>query len=591
MAIRNRRGVYSDFDKTKMVDGEFAVVKSGDPDGSGKAVYISFQSGTADRLALFDDLEEYVEEYGGKIDAIKKNGEELPIVDKTVNISVPTKTSDLTNDGDGTSKYATEDDTRIVLSAPAGDIVEFSTGGDNMPMKAVEVSMSPIQDLNGYSSPWPAGGGKNKLDINNRHSSSNDHILVCNCSLDAGTYTISATVESTSPSEKCLVLLVYEDNTNSENAYLSNNTRSSVTITATKKVMRVRFYSATNYNTSQNYTIQMSNAQIESGSTATAWEPYSNVCPITGRTGASVVVVGKNLFADKGQGYWRVSDGAFITSGATAQRYRSCEKIPVIAGAQYTGFVKSTYDQPTSVYVQWWEADGTGREVRVTQLPVVVVAPDDAVLMSFAFRFESPEIASEAVNVIQVEAGSTPTEYEENKTTTYPITFTSAGTVYAGTMDLVSGRLEVTHGMYAFASASDIYQWSTASTGAFSITSQTIADAPVVGSMSMISNQYKKCVSSVPAATEYAMRSVTGRIVIYDPRFTSRDVAEQLIAANQIQVLYPLATPLTYTLTPTQVMSLLGENVVWSPDGTISNLKYSADISLVIADLYSKLSS
>lgn len=169
-------------------------------------------------------------------------------------------------------------------------------------------------------------------------------------------------------------------------------------------------------------------------------------------------------------------------------------------------------------------------------------------------------------------------EYSETGATTYPVTFTSAGTVYAGTVDLVSGELVVTHGMYTFASASDIYQWSTASTGAFSITSQTITDAPVVGSMSMISNQYKKCVSTVPAATEYAMRSVTGRIVIYDPRFTSRDVAEQLIAANQIQVLYPLATPLTYNLTPTQVMSLLGENVVWSPDG---------EVTVVVPEFYS----
>lgn len=58
MAIQNRRGVYIDFDASKMVAGEFAVVQSGDPDSSnGTSLYISFQSGTAKRIILADDLD------------------------------------------------------------------------------------------------------------------------------------------------------------------------------------------------------------------------------------------------------------------------------------------------------------------------------------------------------------------------------------------------------------------------------------------------------------------------------------------------------------------------------------------------------
>lgn len=55
------------------------------------------------------DLVNYINQNGGKIDKIKVNGTEQQIVNKTVNISVPTSTSDLTNNGeDGTSKFATE---------------------------------------------------------------------------------------------------------------------------------------------------------------------------------------------------------------------------------------------------------------------------------------------------------------------------------------------------------------------------------------------------------------------------------------------------------------------------------------------------
>lgn len=57
MAIQNRRGVYTDFDKTKMVEGEFAIVLDGDPEATnGQAAYISFQNGTAKRLATAEDV-------------------------------------------------------------------------------------------------------------------------------------------------------------------------------------------------------------------------------------------------------------------------------------------------------------------------------------------------------------------------------------------------------------------------------------------------------------------------------------------------------------------------------------------------------
>lgn len=64
--------------------------------------------------------EDYVDTYGGKIDKIEVNGVEQTIVNKTVDITVPTKTSDLTNDGsDGTDTYV-----------EAGDLATVATTGD-----------------------------------------------------------------------------------------------------------------------------------------------------------------------------------------------------------------------------------------------------------------------------------------------------------------------------------------------------------------------------------------------------------------------------------------------------------------------------
>lgn len=59
--IQHRRGTYGQFDKTKMLPAEFAVVLSGDPDvPSGKALYLAFASGDVHRLISIEDLEEMV---------------------------------------------------------------------------------------------------------------------------------------------------------------------------------------------------------------------------------------------------------------------------------------------------------------------------------------------------------------------------------------------------------------------------------------------------------------------------------------------------------------------------------------------------
>ena len=61
MAIKHRRGQYSDFDPSKMVAGEVAVVQSGDPNtSSGKSMYIAPTSGSVKRLAFVEDVEEIV---------------------------------------------------------------------------------------------------------------------------------------------------------------------------------------------------------------------------------------------------------------------------------------------------------------------------------------------------------------------------------------------------------------------------------------------------------------------------------------------------------------------------------------------------
>lgn len=58
--------------------------------------FINDGDGTADSVYA---TEEYVNQNGGKINTVKVNGTALPVIDKAVDVTVPTKLSELTNDG------------------------------------------------------------------------------------------------------------------------------------------------------------------------------------------------------------------------------------------------------------------------------------------------------------------------------------------------------------------------------------------------------------------------------------------------------------------------------------------------------------
>lgn len=69
-------------------------------------------------VAAAGGIPDYVDSNGGKIDTIEVNGTPQTITNKTVDISVPTKTSELTNDGsDNTSTYVEADELATVATS------------------------------------------------------------------------------------------------------------------------------------------------------------------------------------------------------------------------------------------------------------------------------------------------------------------------------------------------------------------------------------------------------------------------------------------------------------------------------------------
>ena len=150
----------------------------------------------------------------------------------------------------------------------------------------VTATLEPIQDLHGYDHPWAGGAGKNKysggtvVTVNNKLF---ENVEVA--PIPAGTYTLSAVIGSEPTGYNgCRIAFRKADGSGIEavNLPYTANARTSITFTLSDTCAKIYFYySATTSGTgNQTYT----NVQIEEGSTATAYEPYSNICPINGRT-------------------------------------------------------------------------------------------------------------------------------------------------------------------------------------------------------------------------------------------------------------------------------------------------------------------
>ena len=166
------------------------------------------------------------------------------------------------------------------------------------PMRKLLVELSPVQDLHGYDAPWPAGGGKNKLAVITDYTKTfsggititankNESALTISgtqtasvghrfgddakTTLPAGTYVLSSDVAVSVGNG----VFVYDTATNNILARAVASIPASFTLNAETTV-------ALGVSLPVNTPVGVIHWQLEAGSTATAWTPYENLCPISG---------------------------------------------------------------------------------------------------------------------------------------------------------------------------------------------------------------------------------------------------------------------------------------------------------------------
>ena len=187
---------------------------------------------------------------------------------------------------------------KIVEHTVSGAIVTFIT---NLvaPLKQLVAQINSVQDLHGYGSPWPAGGGKNLFNgtflqgywayADGGWVNSNAWIATEKIPCKPSTYyTVSADNRQTRWQG-----FVYYDNNG--DFISTQNLNNKLPIGYTAKTPANAAYLIFNIAGKSESTDPISPSdvthfQIEEGQTATTYAPYSNICPISGFTGLNVHV-------------------------------------------------------------------------------------------------------------------------------------------------------------------------------------------------------------------------------------------------------------------------------------------------------------
>lgn len=324
----------------------------------------------------------------------------------------------------------------------------------------------------------------------------------------------------------------------------------------------------------------------------------TNVRPITGWDGCEVVRCGKNLIiypykstpsTISGVTFSVASDGKITASGTTTAGVNfyltdtTATHILVLKPGTYTVSIRGAHvgvnlilrDPINSEYItriNGADDEGSSSTFSITRDTVCNVYLNQ----SAAGR----EISVSAY--IQLELNSNETDYEQYHGSTYPISWvTTSGTVYGGRVNVTTGELVVDRAMVDLGTLT----WAKQSGISIAIFTARIDDK-ALGVTNVVCSQY--LTTSVTAWSEskpddsICGSSSSNLIAIRDESYTT--AADFKTAMSGVQLVYELATPLTYQLTPVQVRTLLGQNNVWADCGD-TEVEYRADTKLYIERL------
>ena len=539
----------------------------------------------------------------------------------------------------------------VITDTASGAIASFPDGAA-APVKALTVAVEPVQDLHGYNAPWPAGGGVNKFNIDRTEGTPDPSLPPATTSprvMDTAHHFIGITRNN------------YYDKTR-VTSFATSGTEISVSVNAggygigfpvavsAETAYTLSFVNISNgkislgyYDASWNYLSDrdgtappytfttpencayvvlvvtpnvasspatIKDVQLELGSTATAWTPYSNECPIGGWSSVGIDQAGKNLFP-----YANIPQYAYAWYAGSKALADATQPVFVKGGKTYIlSFTPVDANDVPFCLIRAWHSDGT----ILANSKEILGAYNGTSSTTYLFEWQGtpeyympPVQASEPWCVIQPTedlwldirtqankgvgsspmleiSNSTPTDYSAYVGNSYTISL--GQTVYGGTLEYVrngdsaSLRFVGTHGIDTYNGNGT--EW-TVMTGTGYIQFYTY-NPSCKNSLSLLSNLFPTISASERASkngvvsfNDRAFRISLTTAFAQANNITDGASFNSWLANNPLQIYYPLDTPFEISLTPEEIETLKGTNNFWSDAGDVS-VEYRADTKLYI---------
>lgn len=311
------------------------------------------------------------------------------------------------------------------------------------------------------------------------------------------------------------------------------------------------------------------NAVQESG-TPTPSSPKA----ISGFTGANIRVVGSNLTDEQ----WELGtiDGTTGANVAGSSSLRTTNYIPIEPNTTYYFYIGGSSSTNPYLYDQNKQYIGRLGSYIKNQ---TFTTPSNTYYIRLGLQ---TGYGTTYNNDISINYPATDTTYHAYNadSTTYPITWqTEAGTVYGGSLDVTSGKLTLTHALTTL----DGSQGS----GSFRVSAKTgytqtewfdYRSIGIIGAI-IISDKFFST-DEIPTVLYGVGGSPNGERCFFGlpDTVTTPAEANTWFENNPTVIVYPIATPQTYQLTPTQISAIVGTNNVFTDTNGNTSVVYACSL-------------
>ena len=493
----------------------------------------------------------------------------------------------------------------IIRDTISGSVASFVPDATIDNLLGLDVHLEPIQDLHGYDSPWPAGGGVNKLSPVANPGSKTMNGMTVQANED-GTFSLSGTtsggsfdntyalsaeyvvqdgdyihVHNSMANSSSMILLKFSDNTQ-VSVFLSIVDKSqSLSEAVGKTVTQIRFYIASGV--TLNGTVS---PEILNSATSNGFHPYRNLCPISGRESVEVETAGVNLLNVSQANEVRKNGAAVFTLdylGNNSVRMNTStvgalsviwELFRVTQNMVGKRIVKAA---PSTFFYKTKNADGDWTPAPMSyasNVSIVTFTAED-VGKAFGLGIYNDTGAIKTFENLQVEWGETSSDFVPYVGTTRTIPLPE--TVYGGDIGVVSGDGEKKMAMVDLGTLNFVWTNSTKTFSSNAISESIKPPKTNSDVANIICTSLAIVKASSVKITDCSIGVSSAGIILVKYEAYDNDLHGFLTAISGVMLCYELATPTSISTTPTEISTVEGENNVFSPDGDVT-VEYAVDL-------------